>query len=532
MDDPSVSADATDATPAAVPLAARIAGRLRAVHPAAWCVAVGWVVFAWLFGALGVRHHRNFGTWAFDMGIYDQALWLVSRGKSWNTVRGLDVWGHHVNLIAYVFAPFYWLGAGPSFLYVAQAIVLGAGAIPTYLIARRRLGSPWFALAFAVAFLMYAPLQWIANANFHPEALVITPFLFAWYFARERRWRWCWVALAFALSTREDAAPAVFLLGLVVWWLNRQDDRHDADGTVSDSDRRMGLVIASAGLVWYLVTVRLVIPAFNRGHQPYYVQWFFGSYGSSMPEVIGEMLARPDRVVSDATQPDRLRFYRDLLLPVGGLPFGGLLQLVMALPQTLANVLGSSPYARMIRYQYTALQVAPIMIAAIEGGRVAMRFRVGRAALVPWLLVCAYVTNVAWSPSPLAPHYDWAWSTSEPRHAVMREAVDMIPDGASVSATYLLLPHLSQREQIYNWPNPWIASYWGDDDDYRLPDPTTIEYVVLDARHVGEAEQDLLESLVGPDGEYDVLLDRDGIVVGRRASFSAGRARDGQGARR
>lgn len=488
----------------------RLTARIAEVHPAAWCVAAGWVLFAALFGSLGVQHHRNFGTWAFDMGIYDQALWLVSRGKSWNTVRGLDVWGHHVNLIAYLFAPFYWLGAGPSFLYVVQATVLGAGAIPTYLIARRRLGSPWYALAFAVAFLMYAPLQWIANANFHPEALVITPFLFAWYFALERRWRWCWVAVVLALSTREDAAMAVFLLGLVVWWLTRKDER--------ETDRRMGLAIAAAGLVWYLITVRLVIPAFNRWEQPYYVKWFFGSYGSSMPEVVGEMVRRPDRVVSDATQPDRLRFYRDLLLPLGGLPLGGPFELLMGLPQTLANVLGSSPYARTIRYQYTAMQIAPIMIAAIEGGRLAMRWRITRRALVPWLLVCAYVSNVAWSPSPLAPHYAWAWSKPSVRHAAMREAVEMVPDGASVTATYLLLPHLSQREQIYNWPNPWIASYWGDDDEYRLPDPATIEYVVLDSTSVSEAERELYESLVGADGEYDVLFERDGVVVGRRSA--------------
>ena len=85
----------------------------RVVHPSAWCVLLGALIFAVVFGRLGVQHHRNFGTWSFDMGIYDQAFWLVSRGKSWITVRGIDVWGHHVNLIAFAFVPFYWLGAGP-----------------------------------------------------------------------------------------------------------------------------------------------------------------------------------------------------------------------------------------------------------------------------------------------------------------------------------------------------------------------------------------------------------------------------------
>ena len=146
----------------------RAPGRLAHLSPAR-------PIFTVVFARLGVQRHDTFGTWAFDLGIYDQGFWLVSRGKSFITVRGIDFWGHHVNLIAFAFAPFYWLGAGPAFLITVQAATLGAGAIPTYLIARDRLRSPWVALAFAGVYLMYAPIQWIAWANFHPEALVVTP---------------------------------------------------------------------------------------------------------------------------------------------------------------------------------------------------------------------------------------------------------------------------------------------------------------------------------------------------------------------
>ncbi|MGA0205229.1 MAG: hypothetical protein ACO3LC_06650 [Ilumatobacteraceae bacterium] len=48
--------------------------RLRTVHPAAWLSFAGAIVFAVVFGRLGVLHHRNFGTWAYDMGIYDQGF--------------------------------------------------------------------------------------------------------------------------------------------------------------------------------------------------------------------------------------------------------------------------------------------------------------------------------------------------------------------------------------------------------------------------------------------------------------------------
>src|SRR4051812_4596114 len=176
--------------------------RLAEIHPAAWFTGAGAVLFALVFGKLGVDHHNNFGTWSYDLGIYDQGFWLVSRGgQTFMTVRGLDFWGQHVNLIASAFAPFYWLGAGPSFLFVAQATVLGFGAVPVYLIAKDRFKTPWMGLVFPVFSLMSAPIQWISGANFPPEALVIPPFLFAWWFAMNRRWTAMFVALLIALST-------------------------------------------------------------------------------------------------------------------------------------------------------------------------------------------------------------------------------------------------------------------------------------------------------------------------------------------
>ncbi|HEY3484267.1 MAG TPA: DUF2079 domain-containing protein [Ilumatobacteraceae bacterium] len=492
-----------------VPWLDRVGRRAAEIHPAAWLTLAGAVIFAWVFGRLGVQHHRNFGTWAFDMGIYDQSFWLVSRGgQSFVTVRGLEFWGHHFNPIAIAFAPFYWLGAGPEFLYVAQAAALGAAAIPTYLIARDRFSNQWMGFVFAVVYLMYAPVQWISWANFHPEALVILPMLFAWWFAMRRSWTPCIVALVVAMSCREDAALAVAIMGFVLWVMfhGGRGERHD---------KRMAIVIGVLGVTWYAVATKLIIPHFNGGEEPFYIEYFYGRYGGSTTEIAKTILERPDMVVSDATQPDRIRFYRDLLLPWGGVPLAAPLQLLMALPQLLASVIGSSPYARMIRYQYTAVMIAPIVVAAVEGAKLIWRYRFVRLALVPWLLVCAYVTNVAWSPSPLSKN-DAVWSVDHPRLEAMRDAVAMVPDDVTVTATYSMLPHLSRREQIYDWPNPWVPSYWGNDDTDRLPDPKIIDYVVIDRTQVGEAQLDLLDRLVGPDGEFEVLMDVDDIVVGRR----------------
>ena len=91
----------------------------------------------------------------------------------------------------------------------------------------------------------------------------------------------------------------------------------------------------------------------------------------------------------------------------------------------------------------------------------------------------------------------------------------MVPDDASVTATYGLLPHLAHREQIYDWPNPFQPAYWGNDDTYRLPDPSTIEYLVIDRQQVGEAQRQLLAGLIDGD-PYRILFDQQDVVVAQR----------------
>jgi uncharacterized membrane protein len=391
-----------------------------------------------------------------------------------------------------------------------QAFALGLAAVPTYLIARDRFSNPWVGLLFAVVYLMYAPIQWISWAMFHPEALVITPLLFAWWFAVHRRWRWFAAMIVLALVMREDTALAVVMMGLVLLVRMRHEPEYPRT-------RRVALLTMAFGLVWYYVATAVVIRHFNGGQEPFYIEMFYGNYGSSVPEVAETILRHPDMVVSDATQPDRLRFYRDLLLPWGGLPLAAPLTMLMALPQLTASVIGASPYARMIRYQYTAVMIAPIVISAIEGTWLLWRFRVMRYVLPAWMLTAAYVSNVAWSPSPIGNHYESVWSTRHPRHDTMDDALTYVPDDAAVSATYQLVPHLSQRTEIYDWPNPFIPSVWGNDDcDANLPDPASVDYVVVDRTLVSPAQQQLFRDMLAPGGPFAAVFDRDDIVVARR----------------
>ncbi len=493
----------------------RVVERLRTIHLAAWLTCLCAMVFATLFGALGMANQRNFGTWSYDMAIYDQGFWLVSQGEQFMSVRGMNFWGHHMNLIAFVFAPFYWIGlGGPAFLYVVQAIALAWAAFPVYLIARDKFAKPWIGLLFAVVYLLYAPVQWISWSMFHPEALVIAPFLYAWWFATRERWGWFFAMVLLSLSMREDVAMAVVMMGIVLAIYMRGAPNY------RKILWRCGWTVVLGG-VWYVVATRLLV-VFNDGKEPFYITYFYGNYGSSSGEIVANMLRNPNRVVSDAVQPDRLKFYKQLGWPLAWLPLANPLALLMAAPQMLASVIGQSPYARMINYQYTSVMIAPLMISTIHGGHTVYRFRPARWAMPIAMILCALVSNIAWSPSPLGqPVNYFAWAQNNPRRPSLDMAVSMIPDDASVSASYQIGPHLSHRREVYDWPNPFWASVWGNDDCDRLPNPVTVDYVVLDRSQIGgPSNTSIYAAMREPGGPFEVVYEDSVVVLLKRVGTS------------
>ena len=71
-------------------------------------VAAG--VFLVVFGLLILQRHRTYGTFTFDLGIFDQGLWLLSRGETpFVTLRGLHLFGDHSSYLMLPVVPLYWL---------------------------------------------------------------------------------------------------------------------------------------------------------------------------------------------------------------------------------------------------------------------------------------------------------------------------------------------------------------------------------------------------------------------------------------
>ncbi|MGI9022085.1 MAG: DUF2079 domain-containing protein, partial [Acidimicrobiales bacterium] len=212
-------------------------------------LVVAVLVYCAVFLRWSFRQHDGLGTLAFDLGIFDQGVWLLSRFKSpFVTVNGRNLFGDHTSFILLPWAAVYWVIPSAKVLLAGQTLALALGALPTFLIARDKLRSELFGALLAVAYLLQPVLSWTnLSEGFHPDAFAIPLVLFAFWFLLRHRWVGYWICVVALLLVKEDVALLTFALGIYVAL------RHD---------RRVGWITCGVSAAYLVAAFWLIIPGF------------------------------------------------------------------------------------------------------------------------------------------------------------------------------------------------------------------------------------------------------------------------------
>lgn len=474
------------------------AARPLATHPGARLgLAAAVFVYVVAFTRWTVRNHQGFGTFGFDLGIFDQGMWLLSRFKEpFVTILGLHLFGDHTSFILLPLVPLYWLFPSPTTLLVAQTVALGSAAIPLFLLARHLLRDEWPALAVAVAYLVSPAVGWMNVEQFHPDVFEVPLVLWALLCMERRRWGWFLACAVALLSVKEDAP--LLTLGLGVLVLLRYD-------------RRIGWITTGASLAWFGIAVWWVLPHFNTVGSLDEFRIPFGGPGGALRT----LFTRPWKYVELATSDGRPSYVLQLLASVGFLAvLAPSVALVAALPLA-SNVLSTFWYQYHIEYHYTAM-IVPVLAAAAVFGIARFRGVGARRGLACLMLGSALFAGWLWGPTTLARSPNPFADPDTVRAAVFREAVARIPKDAAISAQYAAITHLDHRVHAYQWPTPFRAVYWGDwsrEGDRLEAESKLIDYVlvadVTDAR-----DQAILAELRA--GDFETIYDVEGVSVLRR----------------
>ena len=404
--------------------------RLPTVAPARLAI-LGAAAYALVMGFIVVTRHVALRTHALDLGYYVQVVWSMAAGLgAYVTFPPMDAWGDHLSPVLYFLMPLAWVAPGAIGLLVVQTLVLAAGALAVFGYAARRLGPAPAAAGLALLFLVNPSLHGINIRDIHPQAFAITLIVAAALAFDAGRYAWCAVALALTLACREDAAIAVvgFWIWLAAargrWWL--------------------GAAVAVASALLLAVDLKYVMPLF-RG-EPYPHLHRHAYLGSSVGEILLNIVARPWRWVPVALTGGKIVYLLVMLLPLGFLPLLAPRVLVAALPALAVNLLSVDPVLANFRSQYQAFVLPFLMLAAVDGYARIREWR--RAAAVLAFGFFASIVLTARTTNDLMVTRWRLDAGQRAAYSLMRQ----IPRDAAVSANERLAPHLAARRQIFIYP--------------------------------------------------------------------------------
>ena len=382
--------------------------------------------FASAYALVGLFRHWHFDSSAYDLGIFDQVIWRLSRFDApTSSLKGhTNIFGDHFHPIIALLAPVYWIAPRVEALIVAQSVLLAVSIVPVFAFASRRLPVGQ-STAIAIVYGLFWGIQRTAWFDFHE--LAFAPLLIGIVINAVdlRRWRVLWLACAALCLVKEDMIPLVAGVGAWVFLF---------------VDRRQGLFLGVVSLLMFAIVMLVVIPGFGRG------AWNYG-------DAFARLRAAPWMAPIIAVTPSQKMITVLLwLAPFMFLPLGSRWSL-LAVVVGVERLLSDSPTHWGHGAHYSA-PLAPILAAGAADTLSRIRSGVGNAGRLRWivpvlltLMILASATLPGHQPVMrvfAAKHY-----RDVPDRAAATEALAQIPPDASVVAQAAIVPHLSHRDRIY-----------------------------------------------------------------------------------
>jgi uncharacterized membrane protein len=478
-----------------------------------WLVVIAYASY---FSVLSIRQHDGFLTHRDDLGRFDQPIWNTLQGRPFlRTEAGLQLsrFTDHVEPILVPISLIYLLWDDVRALLILQAVVVALGVFPVFWLTRDELKAAGYSLpvseavglVLACAYLLFPALEAANLTEFHAAPLMVAPMLMAIYTARGRRYGWMWGWSLLVMGTKEEMALLTFMLSL---WL-----------LVFRREWKHGLGLALASLAWWAAATFVIIPQHvvqTYGTEEAFYFQRYGELGDSPMEVARSLVTRPALVWQIMSEPARLQYLLGLLLSAGLLvPLLAPEILAMGLPILMANLLSAYDAMYSGVFHYSAAVVPFVMAAGAVGmgrvGRWASRSR-HRAVIVLSVAVLFLAGSLVYhyyrGYTPVAKRFYWPAVTDHHRLLEQRFA-PQIPDGAVLSTTAPLFPHLDHRERIHQFPLV-------DDADWVLLDVSS--HAVIPPADLRQAYDELIASgawcIVDAADGYVLLEQRSGATEG------------------
>ena len=435
-------------------------------------IALAVIAGALCFGGialLGVLRYKTFASPNFDFGIWCNMFYnMKETGLAMVTCERDMLLSHfavHISPVYYLLLPFYCLFPSPLTLQIGQAVVLAAGVVPVFLLARHfKLPNHITALC-TMLYAFFPVITTGCSFDLHENCFLPLLLLFTFYFYEIKKPIPMYVCAILVLSVKEDAA--VYLLFFALFLL------------VSEKKYLHGAVLAAMAVGYFLLCGYILETTGTGMMSNRYDNLIYNS-DDGLVGAIKTVLLNPGYLLTQLfadkdAKWDKVMYIVYTLLPLGMLPFVTKKpsRWLLAAPM-LINLLTMYPYQPRIGFQYHFGVAAFLIYAMLKNlpEIEAPNLRRTLLSLAAAACLCSYLMTVGPLIGPRIKNWKENGDYFTEMETFLEEA---IPEDASVAASAFLLPHIADRAEIYE------VYYHGNKPD--------VEYVVLDARYTADYEK-------------------------------------------
>lgn len=426
-----------------------------------WMIAVSAFV---LFACSSLRH-ALFQSTAYDLGIFDQAIYLISQGKEpITTIQGFHILGDHAAWIHYILALPYKIYPSVYWLFIIQSLALALGALPTWYLAMQAGLKESQAMAIATAYLLY-PVVFNGNLfDFHPEVIAVPLLLSAVLAARLENIAWFCVCIILTLGCKAVLSLTVVAMGIGLMLFEKK--------------RLCGLLAIILGSAWFIIATKLIIPAFSGAEAAAVGRYSY--LGNSVFEIAKNLIFQPGLIFSKIFSLDNFGYLILLSAPIiWGLSTASLKPLIGAIPCVALNLIADYQAQKDLVHQYTLPALPFLILAVIASLAVGKGLLQNKRGIIIWSLI-TFLCLAKFT------HFTGKYLESIDNLPATREAISLVKNQGSVYTTAQITPHLSNRDLI-KFTNA----------DFPNQDLNIFDYILLNVRHPGWASnQEFATSLV------------------------------------
>lgn len=496
-------------------------------------VGVAIVVYSLVFSYFTVQKDYLFGTYAWDLGIFNQALWTtLHNGKFFYSTCELLInpsgsfFGIHFSPILFLLLPVYAIYSSPQILLVIQSFILALAALPLYKLVRHVVKYRLVGIVFVLLYLFYPPLQGINWFDFHVQCFLPLFFFSAFYYFEKQEWKPYFLFIVLSLMCEEHVCMVVAFIGFFAFW-HYKEHIMSVMKTKNFGDTIFLVSIATVALavLWYLMTIWVRDTFFPIN--PNFIYEFkaaenWSVLGAQDPIKIPLYIALYPARAAAALSYDFLAKISYLLILFGPLalrPFFSIKHVLPAFPWLLFALFSNYQPYYGISNQYPAYVIAFIFIAAIfalvdKNGIGDLKVLERRLAA---MFLCSLVAFVMVSPlSPLVTIvYPESGLGSMTEHKeFIHEILAHVPPDASIITQSNIFPHVSSRINAYVIPT--IHPIWrrkaSEFKSFTNETLKNVEFILVDIKSDPYACK-LVFPLLQENDEFRVFASADGIIL-------------------